>query len=234
MTISIIIPTLNEAENIGKLIHFLKQNSDNTLVEIIVVDAHSVDNTEGVARRAGARVIQSAKRSRAAQMNLGAEEAQGDILYFIHADCFPPETYIIDIQRFIQDGFPMGCYRYRFDSDKFMLKINAFFTRFGFMWCRGGDETFYIKKSIFEAMGGYDDNYVIMEEYDFIRRARQKYAIKLMPSEALVSARKYETNSWFRVQVANFTVFRMFAKGEAPEQMALTYKRLLNFKGIKN
>jgi rSAM/selenodomain-associated transferase 2 len=230
MTISIIIPTLNEAANIGKLIHFLKENADDSLVEIIVIDAQSSDNTEGAALNAGAKVITSTKRSRATQMNLGAKEAIGDILYFIHADCYPPPTYILDIQRFMCEGYPMGCYRYRFDSDKFMLKINAFFTRFEKLWCRGGDETFYVKRAIFEEMGGYNEYFIIMEEYDFIRRASEKYMLKIMPSKVLVSARKYDTNSWFRVQLANFTVFRMYAKGKAPEEMAQTYKRMLNYR----
>ena len=230
MTISIIIPTLNEAENIGKLIHFLQKNADTSLTEIIVVDAQSGDNTEGVALEAGAKVIHSKKRCRAAQMNMGAQEATGDILYFIHADCFPPTTYLVDIQRFMKEGYPMGCYRYRFDSDKIMLKINAFFTRFEKLWCRGGDETFYVKRSIFEALGGYNEHFVIMEEYDFIRRASEKYALKIMPSKVLVSARKYDTNSWLRVQLANFTVFRMYAKGKAPADIAQTYKRMLNYR----
>jgi rSAM/selenodomain-associated transferase 2 len=230
MTISIIIPTLNEAANIGKLIHFLKKNADTSLAEIIVVDAQSGDNTEGVALEAGSKVIRSKKRCRAAQMNLGAKEATGDILYFIHADCFPPTTYLIDIQRFMKEGYPMGCYRYRFDSDKIMLKINAFFTRFEKLWCRGGDETFYVKRSVFEDLGGYNEHFVIMEEYDFIRRASENYALKIMPSKVVVSARKYDTNSWLRVQLANFTVFRMYAKGKAPEDIAQTYKRMLNYR----
>jgi rSAM/selenodomain-associated transferase 2 len=230
MTISIIIPTLNEAANIGNLIYYLKQHANISLTEIIVVDAQSNDNTEGVALAAGAKVIHSSKRCRAFQMNLGAQEAIGDILYFIHADCYPPITYLVDIQRFIQEGYPMGCYRYRFDSDKLMLKINAFFTRFEKLWCRGGDETFYVKRSVFEDMGGYNDYFVIMEEYDFIRRASEKYALKIMPSKVVVSARKYETNSWLRVQLANFTVFRMYAKGKAPEEMAQTYRRMLNYR----
>lgn len=230
MTISIIIPTLNEAANIGKLIHFLKQNADASLSEIIVVDAQSSDNTEGVASAAGAKIILSTKKSRAFQMNLGAREAKGDILYFIHADCYPPTTYLVDIQRFMNQGYPMGCYRYRFDSDKFMLKINAFFTRFERLWCRGGDETFYVKRTVFEELNGYNETFVIMEEYDFIRRALEKYALKIMPSKVVVSARKYETNSWLRVQFANFTVFRMYTKGKAPEEMAQAYKRMLNYR----
>jgi rSAM/selenodomain-associated transferase 2 len=229
-TISIIIPTLNEAENIGQLIDYLKLHAGTSLQEIIVSDAQSGDNTEGVAQRHGAMVVQSLKRGRASQMNAGAARAKGDILYFVHADCYPPATYVSDIFDALQKGFPIGCYRYRFDSTAFLLKINAFFNRFEPLMFRGGDETLFIEKVVFTELNGFDERFCIMEEYDFIRRARAVYKFKIIPKYAVVSARKYETNSWWRVQRANATVFSMFKKGIAPEEMAATYKRMLNYR----
>jgi rSAM/selenodomain-associated transferase 2 len=228
--ISIIIPTLNEADSIGRLLDYLYQNGGASLLEILVVDAQSADNTEGVARQHGATVVQSPKRSRAAQMNAGAAVAKGDVLYFVHADCFPPTTYVADIHQAIADGFPMGCYRYRFDSDQFLLKINAFFNRFEPLVCRGGDETLFIERPIFDALNGFDEQFCIMEEYDFIGRARRSYKFKIIPKYAVVSARKYETNSWWQVQRANAKVFSMFQKGVAPEEMAATYRRMLDYR----
>jgi rSAM/selenodomain-associated transferase 2 len=229
-SISIIIPTLNEAENIGQIIDYLQQNAGASLLEIIVVDAQSADDTEGVARQHGATVIQSLKRSRAAQMNAGAAVAKGAILYFVHADCYPPTSYLSDIVEAINAGFPMGCYRYRFNSKAVLLKINAFFNRFEPLVCRGGDETLFIERAIFNQLNGFDESFCIMEEYDFIRRARQQFKFKIIPKYAVVSARKYETNSWWRVQRANAKVFSMFRKGVAPEEMAATYKRMLNYR----
>jgi rSAM/selenodomain-associated transferase 2 len=225
-TISVIIPTLNEAENIGKLVSFLKQNNGPSLLEIIVVDAfESSDGTENIAAQAGAKVVKSAK-SRAKQMNLGAQTAKGEILYFIHADCLPPKSYITDIQHFIKE-YPIGCYRYRFDSSKLMLQINSFFTRFPPLWCRGGDETLFVERRVFENLKGFNEHFCIMEEYDFIRRARAEYRFKIIPKNALVSARKYEKNSWLRVQIANFTAMRMFMRGEEPLLIAAQYKEKL-------
>jgi rSAM/selenodomain-associated transferase 2 len=230
MQISIIIPTLNEAENIGKLVRYLKRHANNVLHEIIVVDAQSRDNTEGVARQAGAIVLTSEKRSRAVQMNLGAKAAKGDVLYFVHADCFPPETYCADIQQFMEEGFYLGCYRYKFDSSNILLGINAYFTRFSPLWCRGGDETLFVKRSVFDELKGYDEQFSIMEEYDFIHRARANFKMAIMPKYALVSARKYETNGYFRVQWANLKVFRLFKKGVSPNIIAETYRGLLGYR----
>ena len=229
-SISIIIPTLNEAENIGQIIDYLQQNADASLLDIIVVDAQSTDNTEGVARQHGATVIQSLKRSRAAQMNAGAAVAKAEILYFVHADCYPPTSYLSDIAQAINAGFPMGCYRYRFNSKAVLLKINAFFNRFEPLVCRGGDETLFIERAIFNQLNGFDERFCIMEEYDFIGRARQQFKFKIIPKYAVVSARKYETNSWWRVQRANAKVFSMFRKGVPPEEMAAAYKRMLNYR----
>jgi hypothetical protein len=163
-------------------------------------------------------------------MNVGANHAKGDILYFVHADCFPPASYCSDIQLFMQRGYEMGCFRYRFDSAKLMLKINAFFTRFNALWCRGGDETLYVKRAVFEELNQFDPYYCIMEEYDFIKRARVKYRFAIMPKYVTVSARKYDTNSWWRVQKANLTVFRMFKKGIEPTILAKTYKEMLSYR----
>ena len=230
MTFSIIIPTLNEAENIGQLVRFLKKNGDSRLLEIIVVDAASTDATAECAHTEGATVLVSQKRGRAVQMNMGARAAKGDILYFIHADCTPPISFLEDIYQAITEGYPIGCYRFQFDNQRFILRINAYFNRFEPLWCRGGDETLFIKKDTFEKVGGFDENFCIMEEYDFIKRARAAFPFKIIPKYAIVSARKYETNSWLRVQLANMTAFNMFRFGVSSEKIARTYRQLLNYR----
>ncbi len=230
MTFSIIIPTLNEAENIAQLVHFLKKNGDSRLLEIIVVDADSTDATAECARTEEAKVVVSHKRGRAIQMNIGAHEAKGDVLYFIHADCTPPTTFLDDIEQANTEGYLIGCYRYRFDDQRFILRINAYFNRFEPLWCRGGDETLFIKKEAFEQLNGFDESYCIMEEYDFIKRARAIFPFKIIPKYAIVSARKYETNSWLRVQLANMAAFNMFRFGYPSEKIARTYRQLLNYR----
>lgn len=230
MTFSIIIPTLNEAKNIAQLVQFLKKNGDSRLLEIIVVDAVSTDTTVEYARTEGAKVLISHKQGRSVQMNIGARAAKGDVLYFIHADCTPPATYLDDIEQAITEGHPIGCYRYRFDNQRFILRINAYFNRFEPLWCRGGDETLFIKKETFEQLNGFDESYCIMEEYDFIKRARAVFSFKIIPKYAIVSARKYETNSWLRVQIANMTAFKMFRSGEPSEKIAQTYREMLNYR----
>lgn len=229
LNISIIIPTLNEGCAIAATVRYLRAHGGSNVSEIIVVDGNSDDDTAAQAHAAGASVLQCPVRSRAAQMNHGARAAQGKVLYFVHADTYPPQSYAADIAEKIAAGFVMGCYRYKFDSPRILLKINAFFNRFPFLWCQGGDKTFFIVKEKFFALGAYDEYYTIMEEYDFLRRAMPVYRLCTIPKYAIVSARKYAKNSWLRVQLANAKVFGMFRRGETPERMRAAYKRMLDY-----
>lgn len=230
MTISVIIPTFNEAENITELVSFIRQLERKEIVEIVVVDGGSTDATCVQAQKAGAVVIASNLRSRAIQMNLGAKHALGDILYFVHADVKLLPSVVDDIKESLDQGFDSGCYRYIFDSDKFLLRVNAYFTRFDAIMCRGGDQTLYVRNSIFNSLGGYDESYTIMEDYNFIIRLRKKYTFRIIQKDIIVSARKYETNSWFRVQIANLSVFLMFFFRRSPGEMKQIYKILLTYR----
>jgi rSAM/selenodomain-associated transferase 2 len=230
MTFSIIIPTLNEAHNIKQLVQFVMLLERKEILEIIVVDGGSTDNTCDLAGLAGAKVIQLSRNSRAIQLNHGARVALGNILYFVHADVKLLSSFVDDILEAISQGYSAGCYRYVFDSPKIMLKVNAFFTRFDSLICRGGDQTLFIRNSDFRAMGGFDESYLIMEEYDFITRLRRRFAFKIIPKNILVSARKYETNSWLRVQIANLLIFIMFFFRRSPDEMKQIYKILLNYR----
>lgn len=224
---SVIIPTVNEAAHIGRLIHYLRQHGGSAIGEIIVVDSKSSDNTVTIAQSAAAKVLHCAVQCRATQMNLGASAAQYEVLYFVHADTLPPSSFANDIQRELAAGQVMGCYRYQFDSSKWILKFNAYFVRYTWLWCQGGDKTFFVKKAIFNEFGGYDERFVVMEEYDFLRKAMKKYRLRVLPEYVLVSARKYEQNSWLRVQLANIGAFSLFRWGVEPIKIKRFYKSLL-------
>jgi glycosyltransferase involved in cell wall biosynthesis len=127
--ISVIIPVYNEAENIGLLVQSIIQHGNEQLAEIIASDGGSTDNTLNIASAAGAKVVLSPQKGRAAQMNHAASIATGDILYFVHADVQLHPDFIRQIEEAIQSGCDLGCYRYRFDSPKKMLWFNGYMTR---------------------------------------------------------------------------------------------------------
>ncbi|TNE55417.1 MAG: glycosyltransferase [Bacteroidetes bacterium] len=227
MKISLIIPVLNEAPRIEILLSFLFQEVQDEELEVILVDGGSEDNTIELARTFPVRIIQTS-RGRAKQMNAGATVAQGEVLYFVHADTRPPKSFPTDIRKAIRSHHLLGCYRSQFDSKLFLLRINAWFTRFNWLWTRGGDQTIYVEKKLFDQLGGFDEYFCVMEEYDFIQRALSQYPIHILPGSTLISARKYEQNNWLKVQWVNFRAFRMFRRNCDPRQIQSYYRKKLS------
>jgi rSAM/selenodomain-associated transferase 2 len=227
LSVSVIIPTLNEAENLPVLLRHLASIDDGSLREIIVVDAHSSDDTVHVARQLGATVLLAKCCGRAAQMNQGAAFATGEVLQFIHADTRPPRSNFADIRETIAAGNPIGCFTYRFDSNNPLLRINGWFTRLDRLWCRGGDQAIFVKKDFFHQLGGYKQHWKIMEEYDLLIRARRIAPFHIVRKDGIVSARKYQGRNYLKVQLANLIVFNMFKRGYSQEKLVRTYRRLL-------
>jgi len=228
MSVSIIIPAVNEAKNLPRLLRRLQDKRASGIAEVILVDGGSTDGTQEIARGAGCLVLQSERCCRAAQMNMGAAHATGAVLQFVHADTLPPIENCRYVRQAIEEGYEIGSYAFRFDSHNPLLRINSWFTRLDKLWCRGGDQAIFITRRLFDELQGYRDM-AIMEEYDLILRARQRYAFKIIKTPPVtVSARKYAKNGYLRVQIANLVVFQMFKRGYPPERLARTYKRLLN------
>ncbi len=236
MTISVIIPTVNEADIIYDQVSFIRQYGGEAVLQVLVCDGDSDDETVLHAEKAGAHIVRCAERNRALQMNAGALKATGDVLFFVHADTQLFPGFVEDIREALVRGFDAGCYRYVFDKEKFMLKLNAFCTRFSFLFCRGGDQTLFIKKSTFKALNGFNEDFVIMEDYDFLNRLGKRYRFFIIPKNVVVSARKYKSNAWLRVQLANLIAFSMFRFHISPKKIKIAYKKMLNYRhnGLRN
>lgn len=227
MRISIIIPVFNEAGNISRLLNYLAEHAHDS--EVIVVDGGSKDATQQEVKACPkSELLECTNARRAKQMNMGAKQAKGDILYFLHADAVPPKDFEKQVIDAMDKGHTAGCFRFKFDSSKPMLRINSFFTRLPFLWCRGGDQSLYIDKNLFWVYGGYDENYAIMEEYVLIKKLMENQKFHIIPDAVKVSARKYSTNNWFKVMRANFIAFRQFNRGEATDIIKQTYRKNLN------
>ncbi|MEO6962628.1 MAG: TIGR04283 family arsenosugar biosynthesis glycosyltransferase [Puia sp.] len=226
--ISIIIPTLNERKYLPGLLAYINDMPDHDhLAEIIICDANSSDGTADIAASFGAQVILCEQPGRAIQMNAGAAKATGDILYFLHADTRPPEQFITAIISNAESGLDAGCFRLKFDDDHWFLTANAWFTRFNIDAIRFGDQSLFVKKQAFEAIGGFREDLYIMEDQEIIYRIRKNGEFGVMPDYVTTSARKYRVNGVYRMQGIFFYIYFAYILGVPQPKLAAMYKKFI-------
>jgi rSAM/selenodomain-associated transferase 2/rSAM/selenodomain-associated transferase 1 len=192
--ISVIIPTLNEEENIAGCLG----NTQGALkVERIVVDGGSRDRTVEIARSCGAKVLTS-PTGRARQMNAGAGVASGDLFLFLHADTLLPKRFDGWVRQVLaQPGVAAGAFEFRLDATSRGLRIieRVANWRSRRLQLPYGDQAIFIRSALFREIGGFPD-LPIMEDFEFIRRLKRKGRIQIASIPAVTSARR-----WMRLGV---------------------------------
>lgn len=232
--ISIVIPVLNEAQGIVKLLtHLLEKAYDASyLKEIIVVDGGSTDHTVTLIHqfaRNNTRVrIISSKKGRACQMNAGAKVSSGNILYFLHADSYPPKSYDKYIKEQVAQGKPAGCFRMKFDSNHWWLKLAGWLTQFKWRACRGGDQSQFITKELFEELGCFDERFIIYEDNDLINKlyARRKFVV--IQEWLTTSARRYNEQGVWNLQYHFWSIYVRKWLGASAEDLQDYYKKKIS------
>jgi len=223
--LSILIPTLNEAALIGELVANLKRNSSaKNIAEILVIDGGSKDGTVAIAKKNGAKVLPS-KRGRATQMNFGAQHAKGEILYFLHADTTPPMNFDQDVLEAYREGFEVGCFRMKFDTNNLFLRFFGWLTRINHTLCRGGDQSLFIDQNTFKSSGGYNEEYIIYEDSELIGRLYRNHRFKIIPKNVITSARKYREKGLFKVQYHFAMIHFKNYMGAGPKELYEYYQK---------
>lgn len=228
MTISVIIPALNEEQVIGRTIAQLKEKSSGWIEEIIVVDGGSSDQTVKCVERAGATVASTDQKGRARQMNYGARQASSPILYFLHADSIPPQNFDARIVESVQQNDPAGCFRLAFDADHPLLNFYSWCTRFDIDAFRFGDQSLYIKKDLFEQLGGFKDHLIVMEDNEMVRRIKSRESFKIIADNVVTSARKYQKVGIIRLQLIFTLIYTLFFMGYSQEKLVSLYTKLVS------
>lgn len=225
MRISVIIPVMNEAPRLQQLLPALAGRLESgQAIELLVVDGGSTDGSGETALAHGARLL-TADRGRAVQMNAGAREARGDILYFLHADSLPPAGFDRHILGAMARGPVAGCFRLRFHPPHGLLDLCAWFTRYNLPLCRGGDQSLFVPRPWFEALGGFDERFRIYEDNEFIGRLYSNYRFTVLPQEIVTSSRRYEEVGVLRLQYHYSMIHLKRLLGHGPGSLHAYYAR---------
>ncbi len=227
--ISIIIPVLNEADYITDLLYHLIDNASlTTIQEIIVVDGGSTDNTVAIVKNLDLNIIVlQSKKGRAKQMNLGAKASKGDVLYFLHADSFPPNRYDQFILDEIKKGNNAGCFRLQFDSNHWWLRLASWLTQFSWRACRGGDQSQFITKALFDDIGGFDETFTVYEDNILINQLYKRKEFVIINKKIKTSARLYQKHGVWKVQYHFWAIYVKKWFGASAKDLYAYYKKHL-------
>ena len=225
--ISIIIPVLNEVKTIEELLFHLVDCADlKNINEIIVVDGGSTDGTKNIIQSLDLKIkLLNSEKGRAKQMNTVSSIATGDILYFLHADSFPPLNYDTHIINEVKKGNNAGCFRLQFDSNHWWLKIASWLTQFSWRACRGGDQSQFITKALFEDIGGFDETYTIYEDNILINELYKRNEFVVINKKIKTSARLYKKHGVWKIQYHFLAIYLKRWNGATAVELYEYYKK---------
>ena len=216
--ISIIIPTLNEAETIGTLLSQLRGLAG---VELLVVDGGSADSTIDVVKSLGMQILSSSP-GKAIQMNTGAEAARSDILLFLHSDTKLPADFAGQIRDTLnQPGISAGAFKLAIDGKSFGLRIIEWLANFRskILQMPYGDQGIFVTKDMFFSVGVFPPQ-PIMEDFELMRRLKKRGKIAILPLCATTSARRWERLGTVVTTAINQAIIIGYLLGVNPEKLA--------------
>jgi rSAM/selenodomain-associated transferase 2/rSAM/selenodomain-associated transferase 1 len=221
-TVSIVVPALNEAGVIDAALARLRR--DFPACELIVADGGSSDETPVVAARY-AHVV-GCEPGRAAQMNAGAGWASGDVLWFIHADTRVDPAALWQISAALQDPAVVGGgLRLRFDQPGFAMRYVACTSNLRARWLHWvfGDQAMFIRRSAFDAVGGFPC-LPIMEDLEISRRLHRRGRLAVLPAAATTSARRFTAHGTWRTLAFMQYLKLLYFTGTDPQQISDMYR----------
>ena len=216
--VSVIIPTLNEADHLGEA---LVRVMDGDPREVIVADGGSTDDTVAIAKDHGAAVV-AGVRGRAAQMNLAAAAAQGEFLLFLHADTSPPENYAGLVRDTLnRPAVAAGAFRLELDGEfagsPLVEKLTA-------LRCQGlrlpyGDQGLFLRRSLFQHLGGYPE-WPVMEDLHLVRHLRRVGEIRVIDAPVRTSSRRWEHHGLVPTFLRHQLMLAAYYLGVPPRHIA--------------
>jgi len=221
--ISIIIPTINEADNLPLLLSDLSGFQKDE--EIIIVDCGSGDKTIDIAKIYGAKVFISKQRNRGLQLNMGAKNSKGDWLIFLHADTRLSNDWFSKTNSFLKENKNNIYYfKFKINHKKIIYRVLEIIVNFRCKHFKQpyGDQGLIIHRSTYFENDGFR-KIPLMEDIDFLRRLNNKKDLIQLNSPIFISSRKWEKTNILLQAIKNWKFRRRWLKGESLKSIYSDY-----------
>ncbi len=223
MKLSVIVPMLNEEPVIAATLRALAVGAPGA--EKIVVDGGSTDASVAVARPL-CDLFFDAPRGRARQMNAGAARASGDALVFVHADTTVPPSFARDIESAFADAAVAGGrFDLRLDDPHPMCRLIGALINLRSRVSRTatGDQAIFVRRAVFESLGGFPD-IPVCEDLDFARRLKRAGRIACLRSQVVTSARRWRRGGIARTVLQMWSIRLLYLAGVSPARLSRMYR----------
>lgn len=221
--ISIIIPTFNEEKTIISTLKELKKSKVEK--EIIVVDGGSSDDTYQLAQRLADKVYK-AEQSRGQQLNLGAENATKEILFFLHSDSKLEDGALLAIKTALEDPEIIGgCFSLKITDDAWPLRFISWSSNLRARYAKimFGDQGIFIRKAIFDELGGYPE-IELMEDWEFSKKMAKRGKLAYLSEKIYTSARRWHKFGIWKTIFLMHKIKFLYLLGVKPAKLKEIYR----------
>lgn len=229
--LSVVIPTLNEADSLPRTLDGVARTAaGGRNFEVIVADAGSRDETLGTARAWGCHGFRASRAQRAAQMNEGAARARGEVLLFLHADTLLPADAVRQVLAACErPGFVGGGFARRYDSPSRWLRFTCWLAQWRNRWFGWhlGDQALFVRRTVFERLGGFRD-LDVFEDVDFSRRLAGEGKIVTLNPPVLSSARRFAEHGTLHRSLADAWLMWRYLLGTPPQRLGTARVRFFS------
>lgn len=219
--ISVIVPTFHESETIQDTLAMLRQRTKGVF-ETVIVDASDDDATiKSIEVEPGTKVIRS-KKGRSYQMNAGAQIAKGDTLLFLHADTILPSGWDTEVEDALLEA-DYGCFQKRFSNTGRIYWFMAFTSNVRARFLREvlGDSAFFVKRDVFDAIGGFPQIGIMEDLAIGERLAHHQFAF--INTTLITSSRRFEEHGVLRTVYLMWKMRFLYMLGKHPDGLARLY-----------
>ena len=226
-TISVVVPVRNElAEILGQLNQLVDLDG---ILEVIVVDASDPPHKPRLQEVIGKSItlVHSDVGGRAAQMNLGSTHANGDVLWFLHADSRVPDNAEALISKSLESNRSWGRFDVKFQSSAAIMRLVAVMMNFrsAVTGICTGDQAIFVKRELFEQVNGYPE-IAIMEDIALSKTLKKQSQMVRVRARIETSARRWESHGYLRTILLMWMMRLLYWSGVSPARLAKWYKQV--------